>query len=110
MAIFAFLHLAAYPYNDYILPRESPESYQGGWRAFIQVVNITDSVRAISRGWRWLFIGRHRREEDVSYQRFRQTIGVAMGGSSLDIDDSSTLKLGNSKTLEGAVRSGENGS
>jgi hypothetical protein len=79
MAIFAVLHIFAFPWAPYDLKRQvashdgldgSPKRYvYGPIRAFISSFNLWDVVKAFGRAMRWLFVGARHRKEDVSYQR-----------------------------------------
>jgi hypothetical protein len=73
MAIFAVLHLFAFPWKPY----QSGTKVDGlgpkqggllGWRAIADAMNPWDLVKGFARGMRWLFIGVKRRENDVSYK------------------------------------------
>ncbi|KAF6833519.1 duf300 domain-containing protein [Colletotrichum musicola] len=99
MALFALLHLWAFPWRPYApgakptyypnpdsrdggaLPRENEHSApSGGWlglRAVGDALNLWDFVKAFGRGMRWLFCGVKRRKEDPSYKT----------AASLDMDD-----------------------
>ncbi|KAF7516380.1 hypothetical protein G7054_g14190 [Neopestalotiopsis clavispora] len=87
MALFAILHLWAFPYSPYVpgakqtfypaanlssdqLPRENDRSeLQGGLmgiNAFMDAINLWDIVKAFGRGVRWLFIGVKKRHDDLS--------------------------------------------
>jgi hypothetical protein len=83
MAIFAVLHLYAFPWKPYdlgkhhepvpqsntILPVESPMRYAyGPTRAILDSLNPWDIVKACGRGFRWLFVGVRYRKKDPSYQ------------------------------------------
>jgi len=82
MAIFAGLHLVAYPWKVYdvtkpatILPEDHPRdpktAYLGGfmgYKAFLDVFNLWDLIKAIGRGFRWAFVGRKVRKQDKSYK------------------------------------------
>jgi len=87
MAFFSILHLWAYPWKVYTLNHQSHalasssspnfrldgpgETYKGGRlgiKAFLDAFNPWDLVKAIGRGFRWLFVGRKHRETDISYQ------------------------------------------
>ncbi|RDL36210.1 Uncharacterized protein BP5553_06822 [Venustampulla echinocandica] len=88
MAIFAFLHLFAFPYQPYKKGTEVgkyPISASGtdsppmntlgkneggllGWRAIADAMNPWDLVKAFARGMRWLVVGRKHRENDTSYK------------------------------------------
>lgn len=83
MAIFAILHLFAFPWTPYrkgsqaseypLSPTGSlnkPGMNQGGFlghKAFIDAMNPWDLVKAFARGMRWLFVGVKHRENDPSY-------------------------------------------
>ncbi|KAF2456494.1 organic solute transporter Ostalpha-domain-containing protein [Lineolata rhizophorae] len=98
MAGFAILHVVAFPWKPYVLPRlDSDDSlpepspsigtessnkpqlarntgtkYHGGplgILALVDAFNIWDLVKASARGIRWLFCGVKSRKQDVSYQR-----------------------------------------
>jgi hypothetical protein len=100
MALFAVLHLWAFPYAPYVPgakrtfypapdarkadlkpPRENEHSApQGGFlglKAFWDALNLWDFVCAFGRGLRWLFCGVKRRKEDISYKN-RASAGVDM--------------------------------
>lgn len=90
MALFAILHLWAFPYRPYLddakptfyppvggpgaglPPRENEHlPRQGGFmglRALWDAVNVWDVAKAFGRGMRWLFVGVKHRHEDVSYR------------------------------------------
>ncbi|KAB5577764.1 putative DUF300 domain protein [Coniochaeta sp. 2T2.1] len=108
MAIFAILHLWAFPYRPYLdnakptfypavgglPPRENEHSpKQGGFcgvKALWDAVNLWDVVKAFGRGMRWLFVGVKHRHDDVSYQAARKhSAALAM-----DMDDLASSKLG----------------
>ncbi|OAA58328.1 hypothetical protein ISF_06867 [Cordyceps fumosorosea ARSEF 2679] len=92
MAVFALLHLWAFPYKPYTqygaTPRYYPnpdlqkgdnralpnelEGSQGGFLGFAALwdaMNVWDFIKAFGRGMRWLFCGIRRRKEDISYRR-----------------------------------------
>lgn len=91
MAIFSVLHLFAFPWRKaYAAPSSkspyapgqpyqvAPTPYLGGflgWKAFADAFNPWDILKAVARGFRWLFVGRRTRKNDISYQS-----GVAAGG------------------------------
>lgn len=96
MAIFAVLHLFAFPWKPYasgsqvpdypMSPTSGPKEIVGpkqggllGWRAIADAMNPWDLVKGFARGMRWLFIGIKRRENDVSYK-------VSGGNSMNDLD------------------------
>lgn len=90
MAIFSILHLWAFSWKDYTLERmQSSEvtdfygngktTYQGGWggfKALLDALNPLDLFKAVSRGFRWLFVGRKKRTMDPSYQAPFEQIGL----------------------------------
>ncbi|KAI0022723.1 DUF300-domain-containing protein [Xylariomycetidae sp. FL0641] len=90
MAIFAILHLWAFPYSPYIIgtkPTFYPSPTEttgftarenehgpntggfGGIKAFGDALNIWDVIKAFGRGMRWLFVGVKHRHKDTSYQK-----------------------------------------
>ncbi|KAH8884808.1 putative DUF300 domain protein, partial [Thozetella sp. PMI_491] len=105
MALFAILHLWAFPWRPYA--DDAPTSYypnpdlnsslpsrenehgprQGGFlgiKALWDAVNIWDILKAFGRGIRWLFVGVKHRREDVSYRTTRKNSATENG---LDMDD-----------------------
>jgi Organic solute transporter Ostalpha len=88
MAMFAILHLFAFPYKPYtkgVEPLKYSISGEGpthpdfntispkrggplGIYALIDAMNPWDLIKAFGRGIRWIFIGRKHREEDLSYK------------------------------------------
>lgn len=84
MAIFSILHLFAFPWKEYDINRShivaaesgpgflpDKSSYKGGFlgiKALMDAFNPWDLVKAVVRGFRWLFVGRHKREQDISYR------------------------------------------
>ncbi|KAK1708329.1 uncharacterized protein CLUP02_17643 [Colletotrichum lupini] len=99
MALFALLHLWAFPYAPYVPgakttyypSADSRDSHAplrenvhtapaGGWmglKAVGDALNLWDFVKAFGRGMRWLLCGVKRRHEDPSYKT----------AASLDMDD-----------------------
>ncbi|KAK9422734.1 putative Organic solute transporter Ostalpha-domain-containing protein [Seiridium unicorne] len=90
MALFAILHLWAFPYSPYVpgakqtfypvadpslgLPARENEhdAPQGGFmgvKAFVDALNVWDVVKAFGRGIRWLFVGVKKRHNDPSYTK-----------------------------------------
>ncbi|PTB47347.1 hypothetical protein M431DRAFT_102473 [Trichoderma harzianum CBS 226.95] len=64
LIFFAFLHLKAYPWKDYVISFDQPGEYQGGamgWRAFRDMANLSDIGVAIYRAAHWIFFLRGRR-------------------------------------------------
>ena len=89
MAIFSILHLWAYPWKPYDIHRsqivaaeggssfqlDGRAAYKGGpfgIRAFMDAFNPIDIIKAVGRAFRWLFVGRKHREQDVSYKSHLQ--------------------------------------
>ncbi|PWI71400.1 DUF300 domain protein [Purpureocillium lilacinum] len=89
MALFAILHLWAFPYAPYVAgapatfypspdpnkggpsrenQRSAPSGGPMGIMAVVDALNLWDFVKAFGRGMRWLFCGVKRRKEDVSYK------------------------------------------
>ncbi|KAL1603162.1 hypothetical protein SLS59_004256 [Nothophoma quercina] len=81
MAMFAVLHLFAFPWKPYDLARQSPldtaiDGYSaqptkyanGPARALLDALNPWDIIKACGRGFRWLFYGARHRKDDPSYQ------------------------------------------
>lgn len=81
MAIFSILHIFSFPWTPYVIGsaayvkayghlKETPRYYGGplGIKATIECFNPWDIIKAVGRSTRWLFAGRKRRFEDVSYQ------------------------------------------
>ncbi|KAI9924484.1 hypothetical protein MW887_007111 [Aspergillus wentii] len=81
MALFAILHIWAFSWKPYSVGRVATAevtdfygngkmTYHGGRfgeKAFIDALNPLDLLKAIGRGFRWLFVGRKRRTMDPSY-------------------------------------------
>ncbi|QDS74761.1 hypothetical protein FKW77_001396 [Venturia effusa] len=76
MSIFAVVHIFAFSYKPYDI-RKSPDPqarYRGGimgWKAILEAFNLWDIVKASARGFRWLFVGARKREQDISYAHHR---------------------------------------
>ncbi|TWU77307.1 hypothetical protein ED733_004767 [Metarhizium rileyi] len=88
MALFALLHLWAFPYAPYAVgaprtfypnpdankvsfaenERQAPAGGVMGFSALFDALNLWDFIKAFGRGVRWLFCGVKRRKEDVSYR------------------------------------------
>lgn len=100
MALFAILHLWAFPYAPYTpgaprtfypVPdadkaspsveneRQAPAGGFMGLSAICDALNVWDFIKAFGRGMRWLFCGVKRRKEDISYRLDRS--------ENLDMDD-----------------------
>lgn len=74
MSIFAVVHIFAFSYKPYDLRYNPGASYQGGfmgWKAILEAFNLWDVVKASARGFRWLFVGARKREQDISYAHHR---------------------------------------
>ena len=88
MAFFSVFHLFAFPWTVYDIRRSTivasesapgflpdPQTaYKGGpmgTKALLDAFNPWDLVKAIGRGFRWIAIGRRRREEDISYSTYK---------------------------------------
>ena len=78
MAIFAVMHIYAFSYKDYRISKATAHyeggGYQGGflgWKAFLDAYNPWDIISAIGRSFRWLFVGRRTRLDDISYDQHR---------------------------------------
>ena len=105
MALFAILHLWAFPWRPYAdnAPRtfypnpdlDSPDPTRvnehgprvGGFlgmRALWDAINLWDIFKAFGRGIRWLFVGVKHRHEDISYKTTSKTTSMDGG---LDMDD-----------------------
>lgn len=97
MALFSILHLFAFPWKEYDIHRSpivaaesnpsflpDKSSYKGGplgIRALIDAFNPWDLIKAVVRGFRWLFVGRHKRELDVSYRDGADLAATHAGGA-----------------------------
>ena len=83
MAIFATMHIFAFPWTPYDIlrykdPINAPTSGFGGpipatyangpSRALASAFNPWDIIKACSRGFRWLFVGVRHRHDDISYK------------------------------------------
>lgn len=85
MAGFSIMHLFAFSWKEYEISKFSADpltapgtgfsgdipTYQGGRlgiKAFLDAANPWDIIKAAARGFRWLFIGRRKRFEDISYK------------------------------------------
>ena len=133
MAMFAFLHLFAYPWKPYdvrtspMVVRESgpgypPDprtAYSGGafgWRAYLDALNMMDLIRGVGRSARWLFVGRKHREEDISYKDYIESSvrpkGPGKPSSYARLDNASEEQIGSRtplKPLNLQVESGDIG-
>jgi hypothetical protein len=80
MSMFAILHLWAFPWRPYTIANQEmsgdPEyvggkiTYHGGplgFKAYFNAFNPVDLLKAVGRGFRWLFVGRRSRQQDASY-------------------------------------------
>ncbi|KAK4502596.1 hypothetical protein PRZ48_006022 [Zasmidium cellare] len=85
MAAFSVMHIFAYPWKPYSVkhmstdPLMAPGSgysggaprYQGGrlgLKAILDAANPWDIIKALARGFRWMFVGAKHRHDDISYQ------------------------------------------
>lgn len=83
MAIFAVMHIFAFPWKAYSIkhsysnPLNEPGSgfsgggeprYLGFFHAIFDAFNPWDIVKMTARGFRWLFVGVRKRHDDSSYQ------------------------------------------
>ena len=86
MAIFAVLHVFAFPWKPYSIkhsysdPVHQPGGgfsgggtlkYQGGrfgLLALVDAFNIWDIIKGTARGFRWMFVGFRHRHDDISYK------------------------------------------
>lgn len=87
MAIFASLHLFAFPWRNPYGPQSAkgPELWRSqggpyGLYAYIDAFNPWDILKAVARGFRWLFVGRRQRKTDRSYQKEAWSGGGAFHG------------------------------
>ena len=93
MAIFSVFHLWAFPWQVYdvrrsqIVASESaagflPDpntAYHGGpfgSKALMDAFNPWDIIKAIGRGFKWFFVGRKTRMEDISYKNSTRGTGL----------------------------------
>ena len=80
MSVFAVIHIFAFSAKSYDI-RNNPDptaAYQGGfmgWKAVLDAFNLWDIVKASARGFRWLFVGARKREQDISYEEHRRANG-----------------------------------
>ncbi|KAK8010654.1 hypothetical protein PG990_009619 [Apiospora arundinis] len=97
MAVFAILHLWAFPYQPYVpgakasfYPPTDPAlglgsrenehgAPQGGFMglmAILDALNLWDVIKSFGRGIRWLFVGVKNRHNDISYSTKINSEGV----------------------------------
>ncbi|KAH9835097.1 DUF300-domain-containing protein [Teratosphaeria destructans] len=95
MAIFAVMHIFAFPWKPYNTKNVSPLDVQGagysggaapkyrggplGIKAVGDVLNPWDLVKASARGCRWMFVGYRQRTLDPSYQNPNAKLGQDTG-------------------------------
>ncbi|KAF2714689.1 DUF300-domain-containing protein [Pleomassaria siparia CBS 279.74] len=120
MAIFAVMHLYAFPWKPYdikqgpidVYSSSNPEKYAyGPWRAILNALNPWDIVKACGRGFRWLFVGVRHRQDDISYQTKLESISSDTSyqpGATFVGDGESPVKP--AKVRKGSGRSGKTGS
>jgi hypothetical protein len=106
MALFAILHIWAYPWKAYDIKRSAGmtesgagydldiTAYQGGKlgiKAYADAFNPWDIIKAIGRGFKWAIVGRRHRETDASYKQHLSSTpledGTKMKGSYEPLDD-----------------------
>lgn len=94
MAIFAVMHLFAFPWKEYSLKHHGTlnatgagfsgeAKYKGGpfgIKAFLDAFNPWDIIKASARGFRWLFVGYKHRERDSSYQAHKLDTNTGYAG------------------------------
>lgn len=98
MAIFAALHILAFPYRPYRLdglhaltgPGASYSGHArykggpGGVYAYAEAFNPWDIIKASARGFRWLFVGVRYRNEDLGYHAAVGGRGIGSGGNGIN--------------------------
>lgn len=118
MAIFAVLHLFAFPWKPYDLSKrheplpqagdafsETPKTYaQGPARALLSALNPWDIIKACGRGFRWLFVGVRHRKSDPSYQTKLEPMASEETGYH------GPTFAGNGEAAFGPIKSGRKGS
>ena len=100
MMLFSILHLFAYSWRPYLVPRGSlSETYQGkqkryyggflGLSAVFHALNPLDLIKGIARGCRWLFVGIRNREMDskIGLEPMKSDTSFPHGESRDDDDD-----------------------
>lgn len=99
MAIFAVMHLFAFPWKEYSLKHRAPKGdetkYSGGplgLKALADAFNPWDIVKASARGFRWLFVGYKHREKDISYQPHK--LDGSLDESATELRSSDDERLG----------------
>jgi len=126
MAIFAVMHIFAFPWKPYNIKRSYSDPtnepgtgfsggenlhYLGFFRALLDAFNPWDIVKMTARGFRWLFVGVRKRHEDVSYQDDNlgksatgyTPVGptfASTGGPATELRDSKDDSRGRSNTFE----------
>jgi len=120
MAIFAVMHLFAFPWKVYSLKHTNPVDISGsgfsgepkykggpfGIKAMANAFNPWDIIKASARGFRWLFVGYRRRTDDPSYQpnKLGGTTGYAgptyagNGDNATELRPSYDSRLGRERT------------
>lgn len=113
MAIFAILHIFAYPYKPYTsraqampYPVPANASYEPGYnengpnvggplgiRALLDAMNPWDLITAFARGMRWLFVGVKHREGDSSYKNPTISLSPSASTAYKPTSDESTLPI-----------------
>lgn len=119
MAIFSILHLWAFTFYPYVSGQQGDEvtdlygngaaKYYGGplgVKAIADALNPLDLIKAVSRGLRWLFVGRKHRTLDPSYRDDTEAIGLnPAAGSALK----NTAYEGAGRMMPGAGAGGRSG-
>ncbi|THW80269.1 DUF300-domain-containing protein [Aureobasidium pullulans] len=118
MAIFAVMHLFAFPWREYDLskmpytdPVTAPGSgfsgtapkYHGGWmgvKAYGDTFNPWDLIKATARGFRWLFVRRKHRHHDISYTTPKIGVTVDEPATSIPGPNVTTHTLPSATELE----------
>jgi hypothetical protein len=106
MAIFAVLHLFAFPWTPYrkgaeatdypLSPTDSlkkPGLNEGGFmgiKALMDAMNPWDLVKGFARGMRWLFVGVKNREDDSSYKTTSFDINNPSNENDLNLESTGT--------------------
>lgn len=96
MAIFAVMHIFAFPWKPYSIkhsyanPLNEPGTgfgggselrYLGVFTALVDAFNPWDIVKMTARGFRWLFVGVRKRHDDISYHQDPDFAKPGVGGA-----------------------------
>ncbi|KAF2477366.1 DUF300-domain-containing protein [Lindgomyces ingoldianus] len=124
MAIFAVLHLFAFPWKPYDLGRNQnplhasgdgfsgdiPKRYaHGPARALASAFNPWDIIKACGRGFRWLFVGVRHRKADISYQTKLGSISSTRYPQGPTFAGNGELATEITKPRKGSAGAGKNG-